>query len=147
MEVKKDDKILKPKKILEDLNYHDEGNIQDDVNGEVNLNNDEGNKNLLGNVKMDNLDKEDISLDYVKDEVPSDDDDSGNYNDVRGNDILYDDNLEESVEEVTDTNNEVFYFPLTCIMAEICSLEPFILLEIIIFHRETLHTGSKVANK
>lgn len=125
MEVKKDDKILKPKKILKDFNYHGEGDIEDNVNGEVNLNNDQGNRNLLGNIKMDYLDKEDISLDYVKNEFPSDDDD-WKYNDVRVSDISYDDDFEESVEEVTDTNNEVFYFPLTCIMSDICSFKSFI---------------------
>ena len=110
MEVKKDDKILKPKKILEDLNYHD---IEDNVNGEVNLNNDEETKNLLGNVKRDYLDEEDISLDYVKNEVPSDDDDSGNYNDAIESDILYDDgigggNMEETTDkDHLDKNNKV----------------------------------------
>ena len=138
MEVKKDDKILKPKKILKDFNYHDEGDIEDNVNGEVNLNNDQGNRNLLGNIKMDHLDKEDISLDYVKNEVPSDDDD-WKYNDAVESDILYDDdigggNVEEIFEEdQLDKNNKVFCFPLTCIMLDICFFKSFI--------------GSKLVNK
>ena len=88
------------------MNYHGEGDIEDDVNEEVNLNNDEETKNLLGNIEMDNLDEEDISLDYVKDEVPSDDDDSGNYNDAVESDILYDD--ETTDKNQLDKNNKVF---------------------------------------
>ena len=131
LEVQKDDKILKSKKILEDVNYHNEGDIEDNVNGEVNLNNDEENRNILDNVKVDNLDKEDISLDYVKDEVPSDHND-WKYNDVRGSDISYDDAIEGGKNGETtdkgqlDKNNKVFCFPLTCIMADICSCKSFI---------------------
>ena len=114
------------------MNYHIEGDIEDNVNGEVNLNNVEETKNLLGNIKVDNLDEEDISLDYVKNEVPSDDDDSGNYNDAIESDISHDDdigggNVEETTEkDQLDKNNKVFYFPLTCIMADICSFKSFI---------------------
>ena len=108
MDCNKVERIFKEEEILEDINYGGEGDIQDNVKGEI----DEESRNH-DNGEIDNLYKQDISLDTLGKELTSDDN-SEDCNDVGGSNISYVNNPkeEETIEKIGDQlYKKVFCFP------------------------------------